>query len=111
MTYLAPKYILLILLYSTAQILGNVEIDSDNKKARKYFEGSIKFQNTLVQILDSLQARVKLLAAEDIYNANASQIYGVLLLTFVMVLSPILIILAKNGITSIQVCLRKVIRY
>ena len=80
-----------------------IEIDSDNRKARKYFEGSVKFQTTLVAILDSLTNRVRSLAAQDIYNANTAQIYGILLLTFVMILSPILIILAKNGITSIQV--------
>ena len=80
-----------------------IEIDSDNRKARKYFEGSVKFQTTLVAILDSLTNRVRSLAAQDIYNTNTAQIYGILLLTFVMILSPILIILAKNGITSIQV--------
>ena len=58
---------------------------------------------TLVKILQALTYRVKDLAAQDLYSANASQIYGVFLLTFVMVLSPILVVLAKNGITSIQV--------
>ena len=58
---------------------------------------------TLVSILEALTFRVKDLAAQDLYSANASQIYGVFLLTFVMVLSPILVVLAKNGITSIQV--------
>ena len=93
---------LLLLFNSTAQILNNIEISSDNRKARKYFEGSVKFQNTLVQILDLITTRVRLLAEDDIYNASASQVYGILLLTFVMILSPILIILARNGITSIQ---------
>ena len=94
--------LLLLLFNSTAQILNNIEISSDNRKARKYFEGSVKFQNTLVQILDLITTRVRLLAEDDIYNASASQVYGILLLTFVMILSPILIILARNGITSIQ---------
>ena len=98
-----PFYLFILLLFnSTAQILNNIEISSDNRKARKYFEGSVKFQNTLVQILDLITTRVRLLAEDDIYNASASQVYGILLLTFVMILSPILIILARNGITSIQ---------
>ena len=96
-------FIYLLLFNSTAQILNNIEISSDNRKARKYFEGSVKFQNTLVQILDMITSRVRVLAEDDIYNASASQVYGILLLTFVMILSPILIILARNGITSIQV--------
>ena len=95
-------FFLSLLFNSTAQILNNIEISSDNRKARKYFEGSVKFQNTLVQILDLITTRVRLLAEDDIYNASASQVYGILLLTFVMILSPILIILARNGITSIQ---------
>ena len=96
-------FFIFLLFNSTAQILNNIEISSDNRKARKYFEGSVKFQNTLVQILDLITTRVRLLAEDDIYNASASQVYGILLLTFVMILSPILIILARNGITSIQV--------
>ena len=81
-----------------------MEISSDNKKARKYFEGSMKFMNTLNVVLDRLTGRVKILAEEAIYNANFTQIYGIVLLGFVMILSPILVILAKNAITSIQVC-------
>ena len=80
-----------------------MEISGDNKKARKYFEGSMKFMNTLNVVLDRLTGRVKILAEEAIYNANFTQIYGIVLLGFVMILSPILVILAKNAITSIQV--------
>ena len=59
--------------------------------------------STLNSVLDKLTSRVKVLAEEAIYNANFTQIYGIVLLGFVMVLSPILVILAKNAITSIQV--------
>ena len=59
--------------------------------------------NTLNVVLDKLTSRVKVLALEAIYNANFTQIYGIVLLGFVMILSPILVILAKNAITSIQV--------
>ena len=38
----------------------------------------------------------------DIYGADVSQMWGIVLLLFVMLLSPILIILAKNSISSIQ---------
>ena len=80
-----------------------MEIASDNKKAQRYFEGSMKFMKTLNVVLDKLTGRVRILAEEAIYNANFTQIYGVVLLGFVMILSPILVILAKNAITSIQV--------
>ena len=89
--------------YSTAQILANVEVAGNNKNARKYYEGSVVFMNSLTKILEALTFRVSELAAEDIRNANISQIYGIFLLAFVMLLSPILLVLAKNGITSIQV--------
>ena len=42
------------------------------------------------------------MAEDDIYGANVSQMWGIGLLIFVMMLSPILIILAKNAISSIQ---------
>lgn len=83
--------------------MGNVEAQIDDAKGRRYYEGSMKFQSTLTAILNMLTNRVKLLAIEGIADANMSQIWGVLLLLFVMVLSPILLILAKNAISSIQV--------
>ena len=83
--------------------MGNVEAQIDDAKGRRYYEGSMKFQSTLSAILNMLTNRVKLLAIEGIADANMSQIWGVLLLLFVMVLSPILLILAKNAISSIQV--------
>lgn len=58
---------------------------------------------TLTKVLDLLTNRVKHLAEEDITDANISQIWGILLLLFVMIISPILVILAKNAISSIQV--------
>ena len=63
----------------------------------------MKFQGTLNSVLDKLTFRVKAGAEESIYNANFAQIYGIMLLAFVMILSPILVVLAKNAITSIQV--------
>ena len=76
--------------------------DINDRAGRKYFEGSLKFQATLTKILNMLTRRVKRLAEDDIYGANISQMWGIGLLIFVMMLSPILIILAKNAISSIQ---------
>ena len=39
---------------STVQILENVQIKSDNKKAGIYFEGSVKFMKMLNEVLDKL---------------------------------------------------------
>ena len=75
----------------------------NDKAGRRYFEGSLKFQSTLTKILNMLVRRVQLLAEKDINGAYMSQIWGVVLLVFVMILSPILIVLAKNAISSIQV--------
>ena len=74
----------------------------NDKAGRRYFEGSLKFQATLTKILNMLTRRVRRLAEDDIYGANISQMWGIGLLIFVMMLSPVLIILAKNAITSIQ---------
>ena len=90
-------------IFSTTQILANEVTEISDKQGRKYFEGSLTFQATLNSILNSLVRRVRRLAEDDIGSANVSQIWGVALLLFVMVLSPILVILAKNAISSIQV--------
>ena len=42
------------------------------------------------------------MAQRDIYGANVSQMWGIILLLFVMILSPTLIVLAKNSISSIH---------
>ena len=91
-----------IIFFSTTQILANQVTDINDRAGRRYFEGSLKFQATLTKILNMLTRRVKRLAEDDIYGANVSQFWGIGLLLFVMMLSPILIILAKNAISSIQ---------
>ena len=88
--------------FSTTQILANEVTEINDRVGRKYFEGSLKFQATLTTILNMLTRRVKRMAEDDIYGANVSQMWGIGLLLFVMMLSPVLIILAKNAITSIQ---------
>ena len=98
-----PSSSLELFTFSTTQILANEVTEINDKQGRKYFEGSLAFQATLNSILDSLVRRVRRLAEEDINSANVSQIWGVALLLFVMILSPILVILAKNAISSIQV--------
>ena len=89
--------------FSTTEILANVVSEIDDQKGRRYFEGSLKFQATLNRILEMCLSRVRLLAEDDINGANISQMWGVVLLLFVMILSPCLVILAKNAINSIQV--------
>ena len=87
---------------STQFILANKLMIIDDKAGRRYFEGSLKFQATLTNVLNMLTQRISLMAQQDIYGANVSQMWGIALLLFVMFLSPILIILAKNAISSIQ---------
>jgi hypothetical protein len=83
--------------------LGNLEISNDDTKGQRYFEGSTAFMATLTNVLSMLTVRVKHMAIEELSSAIVSQIWGVVLLLFVMILSPILVILAKNAISSIQV--------
>lgn len=88
---------------STAQILSNIITESDEERATKYFEGSMTFIRTLGIVLDLLTEKVKVLAAQDLNDSNMSQVWGILLLVFIMLLSPILVFLAKNAISSIQI--------
>ena len=87
---------------STQFILANKLMIIDDKAGRRYFEGSLKFQSTLTNVLNMLTRRISLMTQLDIYGADVSQMWGIALLVFVMLLSPILIILAKNSISSIQ---------
>ena len=91
-----------VLFFSTTLILANKLMDIDDKAGRRYFEGSLKFQGTLTHVLDMLTRRINRMTQEDIYGADVSQMWGIVLLLFVMFLSPVLLILAKNAISSIQ---------
>ena len=48
-------------IFSTVQILDNVQIKADLKKGQKYFQGSVTFMKTLNQILDMLVDAVSIL--------------------------------------------------
>ena len=50
-----------------------------------------------------LRRRFQEFSERDLRGANISQIWGILLLLVVMIISPLLVILAKNAISSIQV--------
>ena len=89
-------------LSSTIQILANKVTEINDKTGRIYFEGSLKFQSTLTNVLNMLTRRISLMAQRDLYGANVSQMWGIVLLLFVMFLSPTLIVLAKNSISSIH---------
>ena len=62
----------LFILSSATQILSNLEAKADLAKGQKYFEGSMKFMNTLTEVLDSLTDRVKVNHRSDLILACVS---------------------------------------
>jgi len=88
---------------STVQILENVQIDSDDAKGRKYFEGSVKFMKTLNEVLNMLIFSVKQLAADRLHESFIAQVWGVSTLCVVLIICPLLAVLSKNAIGSIQI--------
>ncbi len=93
---------------STEQILGNVEILSDAQKGILYFEGCDKFVQSLTRILDMLTKRINEIGEEDLYNSMLAQVWGCFLLVLVLCISPLLVILARNAITTIQIFAKSV---
>ena len=54
-------------IFSTIQILENVEIKADLEEGQRYFEGSVKFMKTLNQVLELLILNVRaILSCEKI---------------------------------------------
>ena len=88
---------------SSKQILANVKIDRDHEKGRLYFEGCNKFVKSLTVVLDMITRRVKLIGEEDLYDSLLAQVWGVFLLFVVLAISPLLVILARNAISTIQI--------
>ena len=70
---------------------------------RNYFEMSMKYTNELMKLLELLTEKVQGIADEDIHKANMSQIWALVLLVFVMILSPMLLLLAKNANNAVIV--------
>jgi len=88
---------------STTQILENVAIDSDLAKGRRYFEGSVKFMRTLQEVLDMLIDSVNSLTADKLHESFMKQMWGVATLCLVIIICPLLGLLSKNAIASIQI--------
>lgn len=88
---------------STIQILENIEVKADDEKGREYFQGSVTFMKTLNEVLDKLIVSVIELAAERLHKSFIAQVWGVSTLCIVLIICPLLGILSKNAIKSIQV--------
>ena len=50
-----------------------------------------------------LTDRIKTFGKEELYDSMLAQIWGGFLLVIVLLISPLLVILAKNAISTIQV--------
>jgi hypothetical protein len=83
--------------------LGNTEIESDHQKGREYFEGCTRFSMSLTEVLNQLTLRIRDMGEEQLYHANLSQMWGIFLLVIVILISPLLVVLARNAIFAIQV--------
>ena len=88
---------------SSAQILGNVKIERDHEKGRLYYEGCTKFVSSLTRVLDMLTVRVRKIGEDDLYDSMMAQIWGIFLLFIVLLISPLLVVLARNAISTIQI--------
>ena len=63
---------------------------------------SVQMPNCL-KVMDMITERIKQIAEADMYDSLLAQVWGCFLLVIVLLISPVLVISAKNAISAIQV--------
>lgn len=84
------------------QLLDNVQIDPDLEKGVAYFKGCTKFMDSLEEVLDMLTTAIFELGESEIYYSNLAQLWGISILIIILIISPMLVVLSKNAISTIQ---------
>ncbi|XP_059091667.1 soluble guanylate cyclase gcy-37-like [Tigriopus californicus] len=88
---------------SSREILSNEESDEDHERGQLYFEGCTKFTDSLIRILNMTTDQIKDIREQALYDTLLAQVWGIFLLIVVLAISPVLVVLAKNAIFTIQV--------
>ncbi|KAI5710795.1 hypothetical protein M8J75_011547 [Diaphorina citri] len=84
------------------QIQMNNPISRSGETAIEYFDLMAKFTDELRKLQRELRSQIKKNVEADLENANNQEYVGIAILILVLMVSPIIILLVRNAVTTIQ---------
>ena len=95
-------------LSSTAQILANERVAGDHGRGRAYYEACDAFVGSLSNVMDAMAARIAKIGADDVDDAETALLWGIVVFALMLVISPVLLAMSRNTISSMQVSLNAI---
>ena len=84
-------------------ILSETEIEPNSDKGVTLYKGCMMFTASLSRVMDMVTERMFDINEDELYNSMLAQVWGCTLLGLMVLISPALVVMARNAITTIQV--------
>ena len=91
-----------VLIEGSKPILANAEIQGDYKKGLKYFEECRTFIRKTLKVMDVLRQKIAAARDTQLYAIKLGNMWGIFILIIILLISPLLLLLAKNVISTFQ---------
>nr|CAD7422179.1 unnamed protein product [Timema poppensis] len=85
------------------QILANKRREASVQDAIEYFDNMASYVDELRTLQNELRERIRRHVNLSLSDASHKEAYGVIILVLVLAVSPIIIILVRNAVATIQV--------
>ncbi|XP_024082931.1 soluble guanylate cyclase gcy-35 isoform X2 [Cimex lectularius] len=84
------------------KILNNIRQNSSVEEAKKYFDLMAKYVDVLRSLHQTVRRQIRDYVNSDLRDANQQEAVGITILVIVLFVSPIIIILVRNAVATIQ---------
>ncbi|KAK9496336.1 hypothetical protein O3M35_013354 [Rhynocoris fuscipes] len=88
--------------YNQRKILNNVRQTPSVEDAKKYFDLMATYVDELRKLQATLRRQIRDYVNSDLQDANRQEAVGITILVIVLLVSPIIIILVRNAVATIQ---------
>jgi hypothetical protein len=85
------------------EILSNSRRKKSHDIAKIYFDNVASYVDELRKLQGVLRAKIRDYVNSSLLDASHKEAYGIAILVLVLVVSPIIIILVRNAVATIQV--------
>ena len=98
------KFMLCIIAnFSAEPLLINDPITPDHEQGVKYFSECRKFTFSAMRLLDMLRVKIRQVRNQEVYSVKLANVWGIFILIIILLISPLLVFLARNVINTFQV--------
>ncbi|XP_023724757.1 uncharacterized protein LOC111873908 isoform X2 [Cryptotermes secundus] len=84
------------------EILGNSQRNKSHEIAKIYFDNMASYVDELRKLQGALRVKIRDYVNSNLLDASHKEAYGIAILVLVLVVSPIIIILVRNAVATIQ---------